>query len=254
MIADELVPLGLSSEEARVYLALLELGSAYVSTIAKKAKVQRVACYHTLDKLVKKGLISKVMKNKIQSYSVESPRILVHQAEERLHQAQELLPQLLSMTNSLAYKPKIQYYEGAEGIKNIFEDTLEAQGELLGYTNLAELPRVLPEAYIKEYAQKKVSRKLKTRMLSPLSKKALRYTKSFYPKGYDERLVEILFINPKAFLFEYEINIYDDRVSLVSLNPKEVMGLIIESPVYAKTQRAIFNLAWLGATSFVARY
>ncbi|MBU1935311.1 hypothetical protein KKF04_04605, partial [Patescibacteria group bacterium] len=61
------------------------------------------------------------------------------------------------------------------------------------------------------------------------------------------------FINPKEFMFEYEINIYGDKVSIVSLNPNELMGMIIESPIYAKTQRAIFNLAWLGATSFIAR-
>ena len=90
-------------------------------------------------------------------------------------------------------------------------------------------------------------------MLSPISDKSLAYTKDFYPKNFNSKLIEILFINPEQFQFEYEINIYDDKVSLVSLNPNELIGLIIESPVYAKTQKAIFNLAWLGATSFIAK-
>jgi len=54
-------------------------------------------------------------------------------------------------------------------------------------------------------------------------------------------------------MFDYEITIYNDKTALVSLNPTELMGIIIESPLYAKTQRAVFNLAWLGATSFVVR-
>ena len=69
-------------------------------------------------------------------FSVESPQILVNQMEEKFQKAKKLLPELLSITNTIAYKPKIQYYEGAQGIKNIFEATLKAKGEIVGYTNL----------------------------------------------------------------------------------------------------------------------
>ena len=93
----------------------------------------------------------------------------------------------------------------------------------------------------------------KTRMLSPLTPDALEYLKRYYPPSYDMNLTEILFINPEEYPFEYEISIYDDFVSLISLSKEELVGLIMESPLYAKTQRSIFNLAWLGATSFVAR-
>lgn len=245
--------LGLSQEEAKVYLALLELGSSYVSLIAKKAKVNRVACYHTLGKLVEKGLISRFTKNKVKWFGIESPKTLVKKQKEQLEYAQQLLPKLLSVKSVSAYKPKINYFEGSEGIKDMFLDTLSAKDELLGYTNLADVPKVLSAEFIREYAIRKLKKGIKTRMLSPTSKKALKYTKSFYPKGFNEKLMEILYVNHKEFMFEYEIDIYENKVAIISLNPKELMGIIIESPIFAKTQRAIFNLAWLGATSFVAR-
>lgn len=253
MLISDLEELGLSEEEAKVYLAVLELGGSYVSTIANKAKVHRVSCYHTLDNLVRKGIVNTFTKNKIKYFTVDSPRILVNQTEERFQKAQKLLPELLSITNSLAYKPKIQYYEGLQGIKNVFDDTLKSNDEILGYTNLAKLPNVISEDYLREYAEQKMAKKLKTRMLSPISKEALSYTKRYYPKNFDRNLIEIFFVNPKEFMFEYETNIYGDRVSIISLNPDEPIGMIIESPVYAKTQRSVFNLAWLGATSFVAK-
>ena len=253
ILISDLEDLGLTEEEAKVYMAVLELGGSYVSAIAKKAGVHRVSCYHTLDNLVKKGIVSTFTKNNMKYFAVESPRILVNQTEERFQKAQKLLPELLSITNALAYKPKIQYYEGMQGIKNIFEDTLSAKEELLGYTNLTDLPKVIPEDYLRDYVKRKMKKNIKTRMLSPISKDALTYLKRYYPKGFDPILVEIFFVNPKEYMFEYEINIYGNRVSVVSLNPDELMGLIIESPVYAKTQRSIFNLAWLGATAFVAR-
>jgi sugar-specific transcriptional regulator TrmB len=253
MLLSELQDLGLSQEEAKVYLSVLELGGAAVSTIAKKAGVHRVSCYHTLDNLVGMGLVSTLSKNKVKYFTVESPKILVKQMESRFAKAEKLLPELMSLTNALAYKPKIQYYEGAEGVKNIMEDTLTAEGEIVGYTNLAKVQDVLSEAYIKDYSARKLELGLRSRMLSPMSEDAIKYTERFYPKNYDKDLLEILFVNKDQFMFEYEINIYGNKVSVISLNSDELIGLIIESPVYAKTQRAVFDLAWLGATSFVAR-
>ena len=46
--------------------------------------------------------------------------------------------------------------------------------------------------------------------------------------------------------------IYENKVAVISLNPEELIGMIFESPVYARSQKAIFNLAWLGASSFIA--
>lgn len=253
MHISELTDLGLTEEEAKVYLATLELGGSYVSTIAKKAGINRVACYHTLDNLLRKNLIATIKKNNMKYFFVESPQLLVNQLEQKFEHAKSILPELLSITNAMAYKPKIQYFEGLEEIKKIFEDTLLDTKELLGYTNLADLPNVIPEKFLKEYAANKTKSGIKTRMLSPISPEAQKYLEKYYPSDFDRNLVEILFVNKEQFHFEYEINIYGDKVSIVSLNPDELIGLIIQSPIYAKTQRGIFNLAWLGATSFVAK-
>jgi hypothetical protein len=231
---------------------VLELGGSSVSAIANKAEVNRVGCYHTLDKLVKLGVIDSLTKNNIKHFVVESPEVLVAQHEERLRKARRLLPELLSITNSLAYKPRIQYYEGLTGLKRILEGTLSATDEVLGYTNLEAVPRVFRKDYLEEHARKMLAKNVKTRMLSPYSEAALQYLDIHYPAGFDHRLVEVLFVNPEEFIFEYEIRIYDTKVAILSLNPKELIGLLIESPAYAKTQRSVFNLAWLGATSFVA--
>ena len=73
MLVSDLEQLGLSEEEAKVYLAVLELGGSYVSAIAKKAGIHRVSCYHTLDNLKKKGVISSFTKDNIKYFSVDSP-------------------------------------------------------------------------------------------------------------------------------------------------------------------------------------
>lgn len=231
---------------------MLELGGSFASTIARKAQIPRVNTYYILDQLQKKGLLTTNFKGKVKFFVAEPPQVLVNQREQQYQSAKKLLPELLSITNALAFKPTIRSYEGLDGIKSIFEQTLDAHSEVLGYTNLEALGKLLPE-YLPTYAEKLVKHRIKTRFLSPSTEEARQFVKTFYPPKYPEELVEILFVNPKEFSFENHICIYDNTVAIISLNPEEQIGVVVESAVHARTQRAIYNLAWLGATSFVAQ-
>jgi predicted transcriptional regulator len=248
MLISDLLELGFTDPEARVYRALLELGGSYVSAIAKKAEINRVVCYKILDQLVSKGLISQFTKDDVRHYIAEDPRILVRHQQKKLEKVEKLLPEMLSMTHALVFKPKVQYYEGVEGLRTVLDDTLTAQGEILGYTDFGALPKVLPEAELIAYAQQKIEKRIKTRCIAPQSNEALTHLGHCYPQGFHSFLLEVLFVDPKDALFEYQILIYNDRVAVLSLNPSELVAMIIESPVYARTQRAILQLAWKGVT------
>jgi len=63
----------------------------------------------------------------------------------------------------------------------------------------------------------------------------------------------MLLVNKKEFFFENDISIYENKVAILAANPDELIGIIIESSTFAKSMRSIFNLAWLGATAFVAK-
>ncbi|MDH5596550.1 MAG: BlaI/MecI/CopY family transcriptional regulator [Candidatus Peregrinibacteria bacterium] len=155
IIQKELASLGLSGEEAKVYLATIELGGTIVSAIARRAQVNRSTCYHTLENLVKKGLVSSYQKGRVLHFFAEDPKRLIQIAEEKMQKTKGLIPELLALTSSLAYKPKIRFYEGLEGIKSIFEDILTTKGEVLGYTNIKGISHLFPE-YFTQYCHKKV--------------------------------------------------------------------------------------------------
>jgi len=54
-LEEDLVSLGLKKTEAKVYLALLELGVGTVSVVAKKAGLNRTSTYDVIQPLVGKG-------------------------------------------------------------------------------------------------------------------------------------------------------------------------------------------------------
>jgi len=248
----ELVQLGLSDEEARVYLANLEIGGAPVSLIAKKAGIHRVSCYHTIENLIKKRLLSQYNKNGIKYYAPEPPDQIQKIAEEKVNVAKSLVPQLSSIINTYGFKPKIRFYEGKEGIKRVFTESLESKGEILRFSNLKILLDLFPELF-EEITREKLKKKIKTRILSPNTLENTKVLEKHLPKNYDKNLIEVLLVNKNQFLFENEILIFGNKVGIVSLQKEELLGLIVESPTFSRSMKAVFDLAWLGATAFIAK-
>src|SRR3989339_145845 len=244
----ELENLGLSKEEAKVYLAVLELKTSYVSLIARRAKVKRENCYYILDRLHKRGFVSYYLHKKIKYFSAESPKKFINYFEDKLFEARQIIPDLMMIHQSNVNRPKIHFFDGIEGVKTVFEEALETKEELLGYTDLRALQYLFP-AYLEYYFDKIIEKKIKARLLSPTSDEALKFRDEYYKTEEAKELVEILFINPEEFTFKNQILIYENKVATISLKEEELIGVLTESTTIADTQRVIYNLAWLGATS-----
>ena len=75
----------------------------------------------------------------------------------------------------------------------------------------------------------------------------------FFPHYKQSSLLEILFVNPGEFPFKNDIAIYEDKVAIMSLSKDEIISILIENKNVADTMKAVFDLSWLGATSFIAR-
>lgn len=86
--------LGLSKNEARVYLCLLELGSSAAGKIAKFSRVHRANVYDSINKLKDKGLISEFIKKDSKYFIASDPQCLVNLIKEKELSLSRLLPKL----------------------------------------------------------------------------------------------------------------------------------------------------------------
>jgi len=203
--------------------------------------------------LVKKGFVSTTNQGNYKYYIPETPKKFLHQQKEKLHIAKKLVPDLLSLQNThKGLAPKMKYYEGKEAVITLMKQCLDTKTELLSYTNLEKLIEKF-SPILESFSLQKSQKKIKSRIISPYNKNADNFISTYHPKEYIEKFVQLLFINPKEFFLENNVTIFDDKVMIISLNDNEDMGVLIESQVYADTSRTIFNLSWLGATSFIAR-
>ncbi len=255
MINQFLEKLGLSDKEAKVYLTLLKLGTNAVSVIANKAELTRTTVYSVLESLDRKRLVNFYEKNKVRYYSAEDPetiRFRLNEKEAELKEQKEMfaevLPELLQYTSRFENLSKVRYFEGFEGIREIYEDTLREGKDKLAYSSIPLVQDPRFKKYIAEYLKKRTEAGMKVRAIFPDSTDSRAY------QSMDQRFLrESRLVPADKFPFRSEINIYGNKMALMSLQSDFLHGVIMESEAIVETERSIFELAWAGCQAILTK-
>jgi sugar-specific transcriptional regulator TrmB len=202
--------------------------------------VKRPTTYLILDQLVSKGYVNKYSKGNANYFQPVDPKLILEEQKRKIDGIEKLIPQLekLSYFEDCKIEPKVSFYEGKTGLIRIMEDTLTVKDKrICCWANAASATQNSLQSYYPTYIKQKVRRKVHVEAICPYDKIAL----SFKSRG-DEELREVYLIPQDQFSFENEINIYDDKVAIIS--HKDEIGVIIKNENIANTQRAIFNFAF----------
>lgn len=237
-IKQNLEYLDITGKKADVYMACLELGSGTVIEISKKAGIKRTNCYDILFSLIEEGLVSETAKGNKRLFVGEDPEKIIKKFEQKRQALNELMPQLKSIYNTKGIKPKIKFFEGKEGIKSVYADTLSYQGEILAFAT-EDVVKIMDQQWVQEYLRKRISKKIHLRAILP---KTDILVEGFTSKDQEQYRMSKL-IDPKKYPFSVEINIYGfQKVALMSA--REETGVIIEGAEIYKTMKLIFELLW----------
>lgn len=259
MLTGILKKIGLNSKEAQVYLSLLELGSQPASVIGKKSNINRSTTYLILDSLIQKGYVNEHVRADVKYFAAADPQMIVQSLEQQEHTIDEnrkdlidLLPDFYALTNPLSIKPKVRFYEGEEGVKRAMNDTLNSSEPLFAWSAFDSWLKATPtlQKYIKDYAKLRAEKyKIPVKVIVLDTPEVRKYLLEQYPplKENKDPLMEIRWAPKDIPAFNNETNIYDDKVSIVSLAKNELLGVVIESHEIAKLHKAIFQMAWMAA-------
>lgn len=238
MLERELTEIGLTQNEARTYLAALELGETIIGRIAKKSGVKRTTTYLAIESLKEKGFLSSLRKKKKTFFYAEDPRILQEKIEERKKAIEKIIPQLLSITNLIDKKPKITFYEGLEGIKEVYRDTLKyPDQEMLAWVS-QDAFHILDKNFVSYYIPKRVKKKIWVRVIAPDTPEIVDYK-----KREEKELRKTKLVDAQKYPIEVEIDLYgSNKIGVMAF--KEKIGLIIESQKIFNTLKSIFEMHW----------
>src|SRR3989338_1649500 len=210
IIAKVLKEIGLSDKEAVVFLVLLERGPTLVSSVAQIAKLNRTTTYGIIKELVQRGLVSSVQKQGATRYQSIAPELLPGYIERRREELAENkkniekeLPQIELLRNKRSILPKIQFHEGAEGVMAVYDDHLATDEpyEMLGFADLDQIVKFLPQNYLTKYMREKEKRGIKVRGIFADSELARKYTTELHPNTRESMRAAIHYLPKENFPF-----------------------------------------------------
>jgi sugar-specific transcriptional regulator TrmB len=237
MHLDELKNAGLSENEAKVYLAALELGETSVYRLAKKSLVKRTTTYLAVETLKEKGLMNSYTSNNVAVCFAENPKKLAEMLEDKKKALDKVMPELLAFTNLIDKKPKIQFFEGHGAYREVFKDVLRYPGsEMLGTLNEKFLD--FDNYFMSYFIPKRKEKKIWARILFPSSKELRTIAQDEDKHFFQSRTVQ-----SEKFKVEIEMVIYGgNKIGMVSYD--EEIAIIIESQMIHNTQKSFFETMW----------
>ncbi|MDQ5941011.1 MAG: HTH-type transcriptional regulator, sugar sensing transcriptional regulator [Candidatus Dependentiae bacterium] len=252
MYENTLSKAGLSPDQARIYDVLLKNGPLPAGEVSKKAELKRGLTYKVLDELVALGLAKKNEKGKVLRFEPTHPlqlKELAERKEQEAKVAQEalggIIGNLVADFNLISGKPGVRYYEGKEAVRILGEDSLSSKTDILTYIDSELMDKYLSKENA-EYIKKRVGLGLRKRIISPDNA----YNRNLEEK-FRTRLVAVRLVNDFISPFTTVTQIYDEKISYLTLHQGTLVGIIIENPYISEMHRVIFEKMWQQAAPFV---
>lgn len=240
-----LLKAGLNQNEADIYTYLLEHGKTNIQQLLQDTGIKRGNLYHILYALRDQNLVIQTEENKKLHFQLNDPaslRTLLEnqrqKTQENIREVESLLPELISTYTLTSNKPGIVLFEGEEAMRHILEDALTAEDDILQYVDLEAVINIYPELN-KLYNHRRAILKKKKRMILPNTKLSREYASTQKSNITEVRLVD--YELPK---FSTVMQIYNNKVSYLTLRPQGMIGAIIEDELIAKMHRALFEFNW----------
>jgi len=238
-IQKTLEKIGLSTNEAKIYIAGLSLGPSLASKIAKKSGLKRSLGYHLINSLLDKGLASKTGKKHDHRFTMEPPARLKDFIKRKQSELKRIESQIDEISAELEtiHSPKlrpasVRFYEGAEGVKSAALHSLENKEKLIRGLVSPEIFQILDESSIRYWTSEQQKRKIEMKAI---------WTENIKP-SYLKDLPELR-LAPVGLDFQNTVIIYDNKVTVFSTG-KESFAFLIENEGYAKTMKNFFDFLW----------
>src|SRR3989338_5932704 len=230
---EELKAAGLSDNEIKIYLALLDYGPSLAGVISRKTGMHRRTVYDTTEMLIKKGLVGYILKNNRRLFQASNPERILDALKEKENLILPLIVGLKERYSKTKEKEETNFYKGKEGLKTVFEDQLNSK-EVLILGASAKAYEVL-QFYFHWYDKTRKQKKIKVRIIAE-DKRIKRIP-----------LAEIRYL-PEKYASPVAVNIYGEKTAII-LWAKEPIAIVIKQKEISEGYRNYFELLWKMAKS-----
>ena len=239
---EELKLLGLNEIDVKVYLALLKLGEASASEIAKKAEVPRASIYDILERLIKEGLVSHIVKDFKKYFSAADPKTIVESLEYKKKKIKDILPELEKVRKKTEEVSKTEIYTGIKGMQTIVNMTLEEK-EMFVLWATRKTAEVMPY-FMEKWHRERAKRKIQVKIIyndTEEIRKSIKQAKDYLQLekgGWNYRFLHISYLSPIMTV------VFGNKVMLGIWKKEQPSAILIENKDIAETYKQYILSLW----------
>ncbi len=238
--------IGLTKTEIKIYIALFKLGQTTTTNLIKESQVPASKTYEFLDKLIKKGLVSYIVKNNKKYFKVENPENLNNyldskkeDIDKQISQITALLPQLNNLKSEKESEIEASVFEGLNGIKSLYEKSLNLleRGDTHYIMGAPKIGNEKLEGYLLDWHKKRIKKGIKCKYIYDQDAKPYGKVREKMP------LTEVKYHSEET-ISPVWIEIFKDYVATGHISDKGSVVFLIKDAEIAKKYLHYFNVIW----------
>lgn len=246
MIELVLKEIGLTQNEIKVYLALLDLGECKTGEILKKSNLNSGRIYEILDSLQKKGLVSFVVKSGVKLFSPADPKRVKDYLKEKKEAIEKqerdyekILPELLGKISMSKTPSKIEVFTGFKGMKTAWRREFDYSKKetlyVIGINSSANYSKEVWDYFANIHRKKRENHGFKIKKLLSFSARSERET--------HEKKAKVRYL-PYGSMVPMSIV---GNLTLIGIMTEQSITIAIESEEVANNFRKQFDVLWKAA-------
>lgn len=228
--------LGLSKQEADIYLTLLRLGPSPASAIAKELTIKRTTVYAILNPMTARGLVQIYAKNNKRLFRAQKPQNVAALFEKKLEAFAELIPQLSKLQKAQQPVAGIRFIETKKELETFYTVTLKEyrnrEYRVIGSTTAWE--NINPE-FFQQMRAFRSKANIRTKLLLTSDSRSINPT--------DKKLLREFKYLPAKYAFKSTIDIFDDKILIIG--PDQTgLAVVLEIPSMVDIFKSLFQIIW----------
>lgn len=238
MAFDALAELGFSPSEIAVYTFLLKQGPSYPNRISAAIGINRTNVYEALDRLVRKGVVTHVAKNKVKWFEAKLPEsiaAIVSQREEEFRALKASIGKEIKELQAIRQDAKpleATIFVGKKGLRSLFEEMLEKRKPVCILASQFQLKEVFGP-YFELWHKQRIALGIAQRTIFPQKfKGTLEQRKYLQYKFVDDR-----FTNPTTTIIFGDVCVFIQWC-------REPLSIRIQNSEIARSHQNYFDMLW----------
>ena len=243
-VQDFLRNYGFTANKAELYCALLKRRSGSASELAQAAGIQRTTAYDILRELCDENLAVMSFAGSKRIYHANPPEEMQNRLMHQLNQLELLLPSLQALFFHQEQLPRIRYYEGPEGIIQVYEETLEVESkEYFYFGGMIDFAQSVGREYMSNFIRRRIRKKIWSN--------GIRIRESEIPDPEtlpgEENYRRVRYISCPGVTPMAHLTLFDRKIAITS-TARENYAMVIESEELFSMLKIFWDYIWSTAS------